>query len=148
MSRIIDDLDLYILRFERFGREFPKSQNMSPVSFIQLALQLTYYKYETNLFQWVNLNSIRLNKPVSIDQSKLDSFEPVQIGSIEIRFMHVGHFFLIRIHNKLVSTYESASVRRFRLGRVDNIRANTPAALEWVRAMIGETDATVFSKPV
>lgn len=89
VSRIIDDLDLYILRFERFGREFPKSQNMSPDSFIQLALQLTYYKYETNLFQWVNLNSIRLNKPVSIDQSKLDSFEPVQIGSIEIRFMHV-----------------------------------------------------------
>ena len=72
VTRIIDDLDLYILRFERFGREFPKSQNMSPDSFIQLALQLTYYKYEINLFQWFNLNSIRLNKPVSIDQSKLD----------------------------------------------------------------------------
>nr|XP_022319344.1 choline O-acetyltransferase-like [Crassostrea virginica] len=96
IDRIIDDLDLYILRFERFGREFPKSQNMSPDSFIQLALQLTYYK----------------------------------------------------IHNKLVSTYESASVRRFRLGRVDNIRANTPAALEWVRAMIGETDATDEEKMV
>ncbi|XP_062590553.1 choline O-acetyltransferase-like, partial [Saccostrea cucullata] len=94
MNRLIEDLDLYILRFERFGREFPKSQNMSPDSFIQLALQLTYYK----------------------------------------------------IHRKFVSTYESASVRRFRLGRVDNIRANTPAALEWVQAMTGETEATDIEK--
>lgn len=76
IDRLIKDLDLFILRFKSFGREFPKSQNMSPDSFIQLALQLTYYK----------------------------------------------------IHGKLVSTYESASVRRFRLGRVDNIRANTPDA--------------------
>lgn len=40
-----------------------------------------------------------------------------------------------RIHNKLVSTYESASTRRFRKGRVDNIRANTCETLEWVQAM-------------
>ena len=41
---MIDDLDLYVLRFNRFGKEFPKKQNMSPDAFIQLALQLTYYK--------------------------------------------------------------------------------------------------------
>ena len=43
-SRMIKDLDLYVLRFDEFGREFPKANNMSPDSFIQLALQLTYYK--------------------------------------------------------------------------------------------------------
>lgn len=43
------------------------------------------------------------------------------------------------MYNKLVSTYESASTRRFHLGRVDNIRANTPEALLWARAMIDET---------
>lgn len=42
-----------------------------------------------------------------------------------------------------MSTYESASTRRFRLGRVDNIRANSPAALEWVKAMIGEVLVSV-----
>uniref|UniRef100_K1QIX3 Choline O-acetyltransferase n=1 Tax=Magallana gigas TaxID=29159 RepID=K1QIX3_MAGGI len=94
IDRLIKDLDLFILRFKSFGREFPKSQNMSPDSFIQLALQLTYYK----------------------------------------------------IHGKLVSTYESASVRRFRLGRVDNIRANTPDALEWIRAMVGEIETTDVEK--
>lgn len=48
-----------------------------------------------------------------------------------------------RIHGTLVSTYESASTRRFRLGRVDNIRANSPAALEWVQAMVANSDNTV-----
>ncbi|GAB1602931.1 hypothetical protein Ahia01_000573300 [Argonauta hians] len=86
-GKLIGDLDLYVLRFTQFGKEFPKSQNMSPDSFIQLALQLTYYK----------------------------------------------------IHGHLVSTYESASTRRFRYGRVDNIRAASPAALEWVKTMTGET---------
>ncbi|KAL3876632.1 hypothetical protein ACJMK2_034449 [Sinanodonta woodiana] len=93
-DRLIDDLDFYILKFEHFGREFPKSQNMSPDSFIQLALQLTYYK----------------------------------------------------VHGRFVSTYESASTRRFRHGRVDNIRANSIPALDWVKAMVGETTTTDEAK--
>uniref|UniRef100_A0A0N4ZHM1 Choline O-acetyltransferase n=1 Tax=Parastrongyloides trichosuri TaxID=131310 RepID=A0A0N4ZHM1_PARTI len=39
------------------------------------------------------------------------------------------------VHGKLVSTYESASIRRFKNGRVDNIRAATPEALKWVKSM-------------
>ncbi|CAD6193500.1 unnamed protein product [Caenorhabditis auriculariae] len=46
--------------------------------------------------------------------------------------LQLSHY---KTHGYLVSTYESASVRRFRSGRVDNIRANTQAALEWVTAM-------------
>lgn len=89
-DRLVEDLDLFVMRFEHFGKEFPKENNMSPDSFIQLALQLTYYK----------------------------------------------------IHGTLVSTYESASTRRFALGRVDNIRANSPAALAWVQAMVAKNDTT------
>lgn len=48
-------------------------------------------------------------------------------------------YFDDRMYDKLVSTYESASTRRFHFGRVDNIRANTPEALEWARAMVDET---------
>lgn len=40
----MEDFDLYVLRFTDYGKEFPKAQNMSPDAFIQLALQLTYYK--------------------------------------------------------------------------------------------------------
>ncbi|XP_013386300.1 choline O-acetyltransferase isoform X1 [Lingula anatina] len=90
LNKIISNLDLFVLRYEKFGRDFPKSQKMSPDSFIQLALQLTQYK----------------------------------------------------VHGRLVSTYESASTRRFREGRVDNIRANSVQALAWVKTMTGKVTAT------
>lgn len=48
-----------------------------------------------------------------------------------------------RVHRKLVTTYESASLRRFRLGRADNIRAATKQALQWVKAMCEENQVTV-----
>lgn len=76
-------LDMTILKFNKFGKEFPKKIKMSPDSFIQLSLQLAYYK----------------------------------------------------CHGQLCSTYESASTRRFRRGRVDNIRANSCEALDWVKSM-------------
>lgn len=40
-----------------------------------------------------------------------------------------------RLHGKLVATYESAGIRRFALGRVDCIRAASPEALAWAKAM-------------
>ncbi|CAD5123639.1 DgyrCDS11967 [Dimorphilus gyrociliatus] len=91
IDKLIESLDLHILRFSDYGKEFVKSQNMSPDAFIQLALQLTYYKE----------------------------------------------------YKKLVSTYESASIRRFRFGRVDNIRACSSEALDWVRAMVDEIQVSV-----
>lgn len=41
-----------------------------------------------------------------------------------------------KLHGCLVSTYESASLRQFRLGRVDNIRANTCESYQWIQAML------------
>ncbi|CAH8647449.1 unnamed protein product [Heterobilharzia americana] len=94
IDKIADDLDLYILRYKQFGREFPKTVNMSPDSFIQLALQLAHFK----------------------------------------------------LHNYLVPTYESASIRRFALARVDNIRACSMPALEWCKSMTGQTKCTADEK--
>ncbi|CAK9300608.1 unnamed protein product [Gordionus sp. m RMFG-2023] len=84
----INRLNASILHFDNFGREFPKSQNCSPDGFIQLALQLTYYK----------------------------------------------------IHKRITHTYESASLRRFIKGRVDNIRAAHEEALEWVKVMVQDNE--------
>jgi len=44
----------------------------------------------------------------------------------------------------MVATYESASTRRYKLGRVDCIRSTTMEALEWVRSM--QTDESVEEK--
>ncbi|WKY03966.1 hypothetical protein Q1695_005165 [Nippostrongylus brasiliensis] len=82
-DELFDELDLEVLWFDDFGREFIKKAGFSPDGFVQLALQLAHFK----------------------------------------------------LHGYLVSTYESASLRRFRAGRVDNIRANTREALAWVKAM-------------
>ena len=59
------------------------------------------------------------------------------------RCINYSFFFFFRIHGRLVATYESASTRRFRYGRVDNIRANSPAALEWVKAMVARNEVSV-----
>jgi len=54
----------------------------------------------------------------------------------------------VRVHGRLVSTYESASIRRFRLGRVDNIRACSLEALAWCKAMMPTSTCTVHSKNI
>lgn len=41
-----------------------------------------------------------------------------------------------KLHGQIVSTYESASLRQFRFGRVDNIRANTCEAFNWIQSML------------
>jgi hypothetical protein len=86
----INNLDFTLMKYSKFGRDFPKKAKCSPDCFVQLALQLAYFK----------------------------------------------------LYNKLVSTYESASTRRFLKGRVDNIRANSCEALEWVKAMSPSSGAT------
>lgn len=43
-QRRIENLDLHIFKYTKFGREFPKRVKTSPDSFIQLSLQLAYFK--------------------------------------------------------------------------------------------------------
>uniref|UniRef100_A0A671R4Y0 Carnitine O-acetyltransferase n=1 Tax=Sinocyclocheilus anshuiensis TaxID=1608454 RepID=A0A671R4Y0_9TELE len=77
------DLDMKVSVFSHFGKDFPKSQKMSPDAFIQMALQLAYY----------------------------------------------------RIYKRCCPTYESASLRMFRLGRTDTIRSTSIDSDKFVKAM-------------
>uniref|UniRef100_A0A3Q2Q1Z7 Choline O-acetyltransferase n=1 Tax=Fundulus heteroclitus TaxID=8078 RepID=A0A3Q2Q1Z7_FUNHE len=83
LHRLVKNLDMNVHKFSDYGKQFIKQQKMSPDAYIQVTLQLAYY----------------------------------------------------RCHGRPVSTYESASTRRFQQGRVDNIRSATPEALAFVRAM-------------
>uniref|UniRef100_A0A8C9XG98 Choline O-acetyltransferase n=1 Tax=Sander lucioperca TaxID=283035 RepID=A0A8C9XG98_SANLU len=89
--RLVDNLDMDVFKFNVYGKEFIKKQRMSPDAFIQVALQLAFYK-------------------------------------------------------RLVSTYESASIRRFQDGRVDNIRSATREALAFVLSMTDERDTFTVKK--
>ncbi|XP_064027296.1 carnitine O-acetyltransferase isoform X2 [Pogoniulus pusillus] len=83
LNILVEDLDVKVMVFHHFGKAFPKSEKISPDAFIQLALQLAYY----------------------------------------------------RMYGHSCATYESASLRRFRLGRTDTIRSASAASLRFVQAM-------------
>ncbi|XP_010852747.1 PREDICTED: choline O-acetyltransferase [Bison bison bison] len=91
LQQIVKNLDFTVYKFDDYGKTFIKQQKCSPDAFIQVALQLAFY----------------------------------------------------RLHGKLVPTYESASIRRFQEGRVDNIRSATPEALRFVKAIADHHTAAV-----
>uniref|UniRef100_A0ACB8F174 Uncharacterized protein n=1 Tax=Sphaerodactylus townsendi TaxID=933632 RepID=A0ACB8F174_9SAUR len=83
LNIMVQDLDIKVLVFHYFGKNFPKSEKISPDAFIQIALQLAYY----------------------------------------------------RMYGQVCSTYESASLRMFRLGRTDTIRSASIDSAAFVAAM-------------
>ncbi|XP_040180616.1 carnitine O-acetyltransferase isoform X1 [Rana temporaria] len=83
LNIMVHDLDVKVFVFNVFGKNFPKSEKLSPDAFIQVALQLAYY----------------------------------------------------RMYGTACSTYESASLRMFRLGRTDTIRSASVQSLEFVQGM-------------
>ncbi|NXU37249.1 CLAT acetyltransferase, partial [Drymodes brunneopygia] len=94
LQRAVENLDFISYKFEHYGKEFIKKQKISPDAYIQVALQLAFY----------------------------------------------------RCHRRLVPTYESASLRRFDEGRVENIRSATQEAFAFVRAMAGDKTAVSDSE--
>lgn len=67
--------------------------------------------------------------------SSISTFSVNFLNIKSISDIFLNKYKLLRFHGYLVSTYESATMRKFAEGRVDNIRAATPEALEWVKAM-------------
>lgn len=45
-SRLVKNLDMDAYKFKFYGKEFIKKQRMSPDAYIQLALQLAFYRYK------------------------------------------------------------------------------------------------------
>ena len=44
MDKLIDDFDLNVLHFKGYGTNYIKSQNLSPDSFVQMAMQYAFYR--------------------------------------------------------------------------------------------------------
>ncbi|XP_055750696.1 carnitine O-acetyltransferase b [Salvelinus fontinalis] len=57
---LINDLDIRCFNFQRFGKELPKQHNLSPNSFIQVALQLAYYKVHKEVCASCDIASQRM----------------------------------------------------------------------------------------
>ncbi|XP_067106763.1 carnitine O-acetyltransferase [Osmerus mordax] len=82
MNIMVHDLDVKVIVFSHFGKNFPKAHSMSPDAFIQMGLQLAYY----------------------------------------------------RMYQRCCATYESASLRMFKLGRTDTIRSASIDSANFVKA--------------
>ncbi|XP_037548342.1 carnitine O-acetyltransferase [Nematolebias whitei] len=82
VNRLAQDLEMKVKVFQHFGKNLPKTFKMSPDAFIQIALQLAYY----------------------------------------------------RKYQRCCATYESASLRMYRLGRTDTIRSASNASAAFVKA--------------
>ena len=78
VDRLIDDLDLYVLMFKEFGKNFIKKQCMSPDAFVQIALQLTHYKVHRRLVSSYESAGLRQFKRGRIDTIR-SCTEPVLV---------------------------------------------------------------------
>uniref|UniRef100_A0A3Q3WW76 Choline/carnitine acyltransferase domain-containing protein n=1 Tax=Mola mola TaxID=94237 RepID=A0A3Q3WW76_MOLML len=57
---LINDLDVNVFNFKRFGKDLPKQHKLSPHSFIQVALQLAYYRVHNEVCAACDIISQRM----------------------------------------------------------------------------------------
>ncbi|XP_056319150.1 carnitine O-acetyltransferase-like [Danio aesculapii] len=78
MNIMVHDLDVRVLNFSQYGRKFPKSHKLSPDAFIQMALQLAYYRmYETCCpsNESASLRMFKLGRTEAIRSTTTESFQ-------------------------------------------------------------------------
>ncbi|EDO44258.1 predicted protein [Nematostella vectensis] len=83
LQRDINAVEVKLFEFQGYGKDFIKSQKLSPDAWFQISLQLAFY----------------------------------------------------RLHGHVAAPYETATVRKFKLGRSDSIRSASIPTLEFVKAM-------------
>ncbi|KAM9327132.1 carnitine O-acetyltransferase-like [Gastrophryne carolinensis] len=59
LDMLVNDLDICCFTFTDFGKKFPKSHNLSPGAFLQISLQLAYYRLHGSLCATCEAVSLR-----------------------------------------------------------------------------------------
>ncbi|XP_078272346.1 carnitine O-acetyltransferase-like isoform X2 [Rhinoraja longicauda] len=78
---LVTDLDISCFTYRNFGKDFPKKHGMSPDSFVQMALQLAYfrmYKELCSACETVSLRNFHLGRTDVVRSSTTESLEFVE----------------------------------------------------------------------
>ncbi|KAM3868335.1 carnitine O-acetyltransferase-like [Diretmus argenteus] len=81
MNMMVHDLDVKVLVFSHFGKNVPKKHKLSPDAFVQMALQLAYYRmYKVccSTYESASLRMFKKGRTDTIHVTTLDSFGFVQ----------------------------------------------------------------------
>ncbi|XP_023222949.1 choline O-acetyltransferase-like isoform X3 [Centruroides sculpturatus] len=87
INQLVSELDLKIMKFTKYGKEFIKRRNLNPDVYIEICIQMAYF----------------------------------------------------RLYKTLTSTYQAASLRKFRYGRFDNIRVSSEDLMNFFEIFYDET---------
>lgn len=133
--RLINDLDVNVFNFKKFGKELPKQHKMSPHSFIQVALQLAYYRSvmtslpSTRGCCWQKWKYLKFWSLVEMTDLCLGCWESA------IFFLSLkSSFFHSRVHNEVCATCDMVSQRMFRGGRTEFVRSPMNQMLGFILA--------------
>ncbi|XP_017272771.1 carnitine O-acetyltransferase [Kryptolebias marmoratus] len=81
MNIMMQDLDVKVLMFSHFGKNLPKQHKLSPDAFVQMALQLAYFRmYDTccSTYESASLRMFKYGRTDAIRPATADSLRFVQ----------------------------------------------------------------------
>ncbi|TNN86554.1 Carnitine O-acetyltransferase [Liparis tanakae] len=81
MNMMVHDLDVKVLMFSHFGRKTPKQHKLSPDAFVQMALQLAYFRMYNiccSTYESASLRMFQYGRTDAIRATTTDSFKFVQ----------------------------------------------------------------------
>eukprot|EP00057_Strongylocentrotus_purpuratus_P011864 XP_011666338.1 PREDICTED: carnitine O-acetyltransferase [Strongylocentrotus purpuratus] len=151
-----NDLLFPLFQFKDFGKNLPLSQRLSPDSFIQNAIQEAFFKlygYSTATYESGSLRKYKLGRTDTIRSATIESDEFAQgmcdptksrcRGQVDTspdcrsqeKCLHCFH----RLYGYSTATYESGSLRKYKLGRTDTIRSATIESDDFAQGMCDPT---------
>lgn len=81
MNMMVHDLDVRVLLFNHFGKNVPKKHSLSPDAFVQMALQLAYFRmYQLccSIYESASLRMFKLGRTETIRSTTSKSFKFVE----------------------------------------------------------------------
>lgn len=149
---LADDVDMHVVVFRDFGKSKVKKCRVNPDAFIQIALQLAYYRVILPL-EWhilcgyaacgCALVYVFIKSVCSFGSIKANVTLHLAISNLNFRLLRISFeselsFFLFQDQKRFCLTYESCMTRLFREGRTETVRSCTNETCAFIRALEGE----------